>query len=196
MRKTSAVPNILYYCYFVGISCWLMGCASLLPEGKQETKTPWHSYAEAELMFAKIIPGKTTLGDLRDLGVDPEKTPNVALLSHADLLRRLAAATPSFDIRALDPGLHTCVSPNHTCFAYEIEQTHTERKRFGNFWLDFLNFDRKTDISGWQFDAIVVISKDTVIYKSWSGKPSIHQYENEHSPLGPLQGLGASGLRR
>lgn len=45
------------------------------------------------------------------------------------------------------------------CFAYEIEQKSIERKRFGNFWLDFLNFKRQVNISGWQFDAVFVIKK-------------------------------------
>lgn len=195
MRKKSAILSALRRCSFVGVSLALAACASLLPEGQQETKTPWTSYAEAQAMFAKIVPGKTSLAELKALGFDPDTTPNVALLGHADLLRRLVAAS-SFDISSLDPGLRICASPRQTCFAFEIEQTHTERKRLGNFWLDFLNFDRQTDISGWQFDAIVVVNKDLVVYKLWSGKPSIHSYENEHSPLGPLQGLGSSVTHR
>jgi hypothetical protein len=73
---------------------------------------------------------------------------------------------------------------------------HADRKRIGSFWLDFLNFDRKTDVSGWQFNALVVLSENLVIDKMWSGKPSIHSFENEHNPLGPLQGLGGSVLNR
>lgn len=181
--------------FAVGVALAMMSCSSLLPHGKQETQTPWHSYAEARAMFDKIIPGKTSLAELKALRVEPEQTANVALLSHADLLRRLTFTSP-LDVRLLDPGLQECVSAFHTCFAYEIEQTYLERQRIGNFWLDFLNFRRTVNVSGWQFDAIIVIKDDTVVYKLWSGKPTIHQLEEERSPLGPFQGFGPSLMTR
>lgn len=145
-------------------------------------------------MFEKIVPGKTTLAELKALGVDPDRTANVALLGHADLLRRLAASS-SFDINHLDPGLKQCVSLAQSCFAYELEQTQLDRQRVGGFWMDFLNFRRSVDITGWQFDALVVIKGELVIYKLWSGKPKIHQTEDERNPLGPLQGIGPSLIR-
>jgi len=92
-----------------------------LPNGKQETKTPWTSYAEALDMFGKIVPGKTSLAQLKILGFDPDTTPNVALLGHADLLRRLVAGS-TFDISALDPALRVCASAHQRCYGFEIEQ--------------------------------------------------------------------------
>lgn len=180
------------------VACLLVAttaCSSLLPDARQETRTPWHSYAEAQAMFNSIVPGQTTLTELKALGIDPDKTTNVALLSHTDLLRRLVPST-SFDIGLLDPGLQKCVSAQARCFAYEIEQLSLQRNRYGNFWLDFLNFRRQVDVSGWQFDAVVVIKNETVVYKTWSGKPKVHQLENERNPLGPLQGLGPSLIQR
>jgi hypothetical protein len=169
----------------------LSACSHLLPDARQEVQTPWTSYAAAQAMFDRIVPGKTTLDELKSLGVDPEKTPNVVLLSHADLLRRLLPSVP-IDVRQLDPGLQECLSAKDACFGYEIEQLTLDRKRYGNFWLDFLNFKRQVDITGWQFDAVVVIKKETVVYKMWSGKPSVHRFEEERSPLGPLQGFGST----
>lgn len=180
--------------FLIGAVFMLSGCASLLPQAKQETQTPWHTYAEAHAMFDQIVPGKTALADLKALRVDPGQTSNVALLSHTDLLRRLFP-TSSLDIRTLDPGLQECVaSPN--CFGYEIEQISLHRRRFGNFWADFFNFRRHTDISGWQFNAVIVIKEDKVVYKMWSGKPSIHQLEQERIPLGPLQSIGPALIQR
>ena len=166
------------------------GCGSMLPEGQLETKTPWDSYAAGQDMFARIAPGKTTLNDLKSLGVDPDKTANVATLGHADLLRRLVAAS-SFDITRVDPALQVCVSGANSCLAYEIVQTHTDRKRIGGFWGDFFNFRRQVDVTGWQFDALIVVNGDLVIYKLWSGNPNIHQLEDDRNPLGPLQGMGS-----
>src|SRR5437899_3779996 len=82
----------------------LMGCVSLLPHFKQESNTPWQSYPEAQAMFDQIIPDKTRLEELRAMGVDSAKTPNVAVLSHADLLRKITAGS-SVDVRSLAPAL-------------------------------------------------------------------------------------------
>lgn len=178
-----------------GVMVVSSGCASLLPEAKQQTQTPWRTYEDARAMFENVIPGKTQRSDLKALGVDPGQTPNVSILGHADMLRRLLP-TSSFDIAILDPGLRECLTPERPCFAYQIEQIFLDRHRYGNFWLDFFNFKRQVNVSGWQFDAIFVIKDETVVYKHWSGKPNLHQKEEERSPLGPLQGLGSSLMRR
>lgn len=181
-------------CYVAGIFLVLSGCAALLPRSKEDMRTPWRSYSDAQAMFDSIVPYSTSTAELKALGIDPEKTPNVAILSHADLLRKIIAGS-SLDIRLLEPELQNCLMENKTCVAYEIEQTHLDRKRFGNFWLDWLNFNRRVDVSGWQFDAIVVVRDGRVIYKLWSGKPNIQQLQEERSPLGPLQGFGGTLLQ-
>lgn len=182
-------------CCFAAFIVMLSGCASLLPHSKEDVRTPWNSYAEARALFDSIIVYSTTTEQLKALGINAQTTPNVAILSHADLLRKIIAGS-SLDIRLLDPELQSCLMENKTCIAYEMEQKHLERKRFGNFWLDFLNFHRRVDITGWQFDAIVVVRNGRVIYKLWSGKPNIQELQEERNPLGPLQGLGGSLLRR
>jgi hypothetical protein len=179
----------------LGAALLLSSCTSLLPQATQQTQTPWKTYAEAEAMFARIVPGKTTVADLRALAVDPAQTPNVALLGEADLLRRLVPAS-SFDVRLVEPGMQECFSLQGACFGYEIDQTMLERRRFGNFWTDFMNFKRQIDVSGWQFNAVLVVKDDVVVYKTWSGKPHVQQLEVERSPLGPLQGIGPSLLSR
>jgi hypothetical protein len=188
-RKSMAVSM------FAGAVVMSTGCANLLPDAQQKTQTRWGSYEDAHAMFEKVVPGKTRLSDLNALGIDPGQTPNVSYLGHADMLRRLLP-TSSFDISVLEPGLRECMSPDRPCFAYEIEQVSLDRQRYGNFWLDFFNFKRQVNISGWQFDAIFVVKGDTVVYKHWSGKPNLHQKEEERSPLGPLQGIGSSLIRR
>ena len=173
----------------------LSGCASLLPQSKEDVRTPWHSYAEARALFDSIIVYATTTEQLKAAGINPQTTPNVAILSHADLLRKIASGS-SLDLRLLETELQNCLMENKTCVAYELEQKHLERKRSGNFWLDFLNFHRRVDITGWQFDAIVVVRNGRVIYKLWSGKPNIQELQEERNPLGPFQGVGGSLVRR
>lgn len=185
----------LKQCCVAGLCLLLSGCADLLPHSKEDMRTPWHSYADAKAMFDSIVPYATSTAELKAAGIDPEKTPNVAILSHADLLRKIIAGS-SIDIHLLDLELQSCLMETKSCVAYEIEQTHLDHQRFGNFWLDFLNFRRRVDVSGWQFDAIVVVRNARVIYKLWSGKPNIQQLQEERNPLGPLQGLGGSLLQR
>ena len=129
------------------------------------------------------------------MGIDPATTPNIALLSHADLLRRLHAMAV-FGESALDPAIRGCVAARQKCYAYHLEQTLMKRDRVGNFWLDTFNFKKVTDVTGWQFDALVIINNDLVVYKTWSGKQNIHEVEHERHPLGPFQGIGSSFVRR
>ena len=174
----------------ISLVALLAACASLLPDSNKDSKTPWKSYAEAASTFAHITPGTTTLVELKALGYDPDRTPNVAVLSYSDVLRRLQALI-AFEGKGLDPALKKCVSSRQDCYAFRVEQQVTERERVGNFWLDFLNFKRVTNIKGWQFDAMILISNGKVVYKCWSGTPNIQTTEQERRPLGPLQGVGS-----
>ena len=172
----------------------LNGCAALLPQSKTELRAQWKSYAEARATFDLIAPGKTTVLELTAMGIDPGSSSNVTIFNQADLLRRFVVV-PSLDARMLDDGLRRCLEARDACFGYGIEQTHIDRKRNGNFFLDFLNFSRNTEITGWKFEAVIVINADTVAFKVWGGKPNIQEVENVRNPLGPLQGVGESGAR-
>lgn len=172
-----------------------LGCVSLLPTESKATQTRWTSYEQAETEFASILPGETTLKQLKAMDLDPATTPNITLMSHADLLRRLQAVA-AFEGPTLDPAIKVCVAARQKCYAYHLEQTLMKRDRVGNFWLDVLNFKQITDVTGWKFDALIIISNDLVVYKTWTGKPNIHEIEQERHPLGPLQGIGSSLVRR
>ena len=76
------------------LSCMLLAlslgaCQSLLPKSKQTSDLPWASYQIGQQEFSAIIPGKTTLSDLHSRGINPADTPNIAVLNHADINRRL-----------------------------------------------------------------------------------------------------------
>lgn len=183
-------------CYWVFLcSVFLSACGSLLPSSQQINDLPWSSYQQAQEVFARINPTQTRLADLQRMGIDPDKTPNVALLNHADVTRRLVAIS-TLEISFLPPLVQQCLAAHTECVAIQIEQKHLDRKRYGNFWLDFLTFDRKVEISGWQFEALIIMQKDLVVYKLWTGKPTILQLEEERNPLGPLQGVGSTILKR
>lgn len=171
----------------------LGGCSSLLPTSDTATEAPWNSFAEAMRMFNAITPSQTTAADLEAMGLDPFAQDNITILNYSDLIRRFAVPGTN-SLADLDVGLRQCIEATQDCRGYEIEQRETHHDRVGNFWLDFLNFRRIVKTTGWRFTATVVINRGLVVYKVWSGQPSIREVEDVRNPLGPAQGIGLSNL--
>jgi len=172
----------------------LNDCTSLLPRQQATTISQWGSFESARSTFDHIPTGAATTDDLKKLGLDPFGNQNVIILNYSDLARRLLP-TANLPADYLDPALSKCLAERELCYAYEIDIKHTDRNRIGSFWLDFFNFHRTTDITGWHFNALFVIQGQKVVYKLWSGQPVIHEVEEERKPLGPLQGIGESNIR-
>ena len=59
----------------------LAGCASLLPTSDALTQTPWGSFDEAMRIYNSIDPSKTTVADLKVMGLDPFAQHNISILS-------------------------------------------------------------------------------------------------------------------
>jgi len=173
----------------------MSACSTLLPEGKGEVEGPWQSYAEAEQVFKKIVPHQTSVADLKQLKLDPLSNPNISILNYSDVLRRFVPSA-SIDTNQLESGVQECVKAFSACSGYEIDHRFVQRKRYGNFLADFLNFKRKVDIVGWRFNAVLLIKDGIVIYKLTGGQPAIHEHEESLNPLGPFQGTGESGTIR
>lgn len=173
---------------------FISGCSSLLPRSENITEGPWKNYEEAQQVFELIIPYQTTFEDLKRLKLDPASNPNITILTYSDVIRRLV---PSISIEADDlaPGIRECILATATCRGYEVVQRFTNRKRNGNFWLDFTNFKRIVDITGWSFNGVILVKDDLVVYKLTGGQPVIHEVETNKNPLGPLQGSGEGALR-
>ena len=160
-----------------------VGCSFLLPSGKAIVQSSWQDYADAKKAFDSITIGKTTVEDLKPLGFDVQASPNVKILNYLDI----AAQVQAIPIQELDPGLQACLRARADCRAYVFEPKRTYSKRIGNFWLDVLNFRRKTHETGWQFKALIVFVNHHVAYKLSSGEPQIDQFQDQINPLGPFQ---------
>lgn len=172
----------------------LSACSGLLPHGEAKTSSPWSDYAAVKRAYDQVIAGQSTESDLKRLGFTPERTPNVHILNHLEILNRV---TPSQAISREDlpKALLTCLRYQDGCHAYEINLLVTENERYGNFFADFLNFRRKTHIRGWSFNAVFVVQKDLVVYKVWNGTPQIDEHQRTNNPLGPLQGIGPESVK-
>jgi hypothetical protein len=170
------------------------GCSSLLPRGDVMTETQWQDFEDAQRTFDRIVTRQTTVDDLRKMNLDPYANPNITLLNYSDVLRRFLPS-PTINPRDLDDGVQECIAAKTACTGYEVDHRSIKRVRIGSFWLDFLNFKRDTDVTGWRFNAVLLIKDNVVIYKLTGGQPKIHDSEIQKNPLGPLQGSGDLILR-
>ncbi len=162
----------------------MAGCSTLLPSSKETVESPWKNFDEAKAAYEKVIPGITTMADLKGLGFDPVASPNLQILTYLDVAATLLAIPPE----ELDEGLRQCLRARTNCRAYVFEPKRIHTKRIGNFWLDFFNFRRISSETGWRFKALLVLVDGQVTYKLWSGAPHIEEFRDQRNPLGPFQG--------
>ncbi len=166
------------------------GCASLLPKSKNES-SEFKSFEEARLAIEGLTPMKSTLGNLSTLGIDPIKHPNTTILTHADVVRRFVPGSV-LGKSDLDPGVVSCLEARDACRGMDVVATRIEKNRTGNFLADFFNFSRRTDTTGWRFNAVILLVNNVVVYRTWGGQPSVNETEVRTNPLGPLQDSGPS----
>lgn len=165
------------------------GCAGLLPTARKTVDSPWKNFYQAKNAYDEIKVGDTTTKKLKALGFDPYTNSNIQILTYVDIIQRFMF-NPSIKMKDLDPGLQKCIRAGTECRAYSITPGVTFDERKGNVILDMLDFKRKTLTTGWQFQALVVMVDDTVVYKQWGGTPAINSTTNTKNPLGPLQSSG------
>jgi hypothetical protein len=165
------------------------GCSSLLPSSKETLASPWQCYRDAQLTFDKVVPGQTTLLELKHLQLDPEANPNIAILNYSDVMRRFLPHA-SISMADLDRGVRDCIVAKTLCKGFEVNQKTLNRIRDGNFVADVLGFNRETQISGWTFNGLILIKDGVVIYKLTGGQPAIEERQESSTPLGPIQSVG------
>lgn len=173
----------------MGTALLVAGCAALLPTSREQVVSPWGSFAEAEAAIEKIVPYETRRGDLGKLGISPHDNPNVTLLTYSDVALRfpIGNAVPA---DRLARGIRECLAAGDACTGLAIAVRQIRRDRKGNFWLDALNFRRETEVTGWSFNALLLLVDDLVVFKSHGGQPVIEERESSRQPLGPFQGWG------
>lgn len=166
----------------------LSGCStSPLPSGHKRSFTAWTNFGQAKKAYDRVVIGKTDFRELKELGFDPFTVPNVRRLTYLDVISHFMP-NPSIDVEQLAPGLQQCIYAREKCYGIEAWPKVKSKRRYGNTALDLMNFQKHTEISGWEFRAIVVLVNNKVVFKIWSGTPNILQFDHERNPLGPLQG--------
>lgn len=163
----------------------LAGCSKLLPRTEETTLSSWERFDQVKAAYDKINTGDSP-ETLAALGFNLQKSPNVELLNHKDL----AAMFQTTPFSELDGFLRECLEQPDICRGYVYDLKRLRSKRVGNFWADFFNFRRITDVKGWHFNMLLVLNQEQVVYKLWSGTRSIEKTRKERNPLGPLQSSG------
>ena len=166
------------------------GCTSLLPKSQSQSPT-FQSFDEARHAIESLVPKKTDLATLSELGLTPAKQPNTLILTHADVVRRVVNGG-ILGKDDLDPGILTCINAREACRGWELNVARISKARIGSFWADFINFKRRTKTTGWRFNALILLVDDVVVYRGWGGQPVISEVEVNTNPLGPLQDMGPS----
>ena len=184
--KTCANFLTIFIALLISVSC-----SSLLPSSKVTVKSPWKDYDNAKCDYEKIIPGTTTVEELKKMNFTPYGVPNIRIMNATEIVN-VFMPTPSIKIENLDPGIQKCIESKDRCTAYKIEPSFLDSKRIGNFWLDLFSFKRATVASGWEFRGLITIVDNVVTYRDPAGgRPSIVTEEIHKRPLGPLQDIGS-----
>jgi hypothetical protein len=167
----------------------LAGCAEMLPRGSSDTPTPFATYADAQAAAERIQPFRTTARELAGLGFDPAQGKNVTLIPYPEIVARLAPY-PGVPMEQLDPGIRACILAKTQCRGYVFRFSQEDRRREAPFLPDFFNFRRTTLVTGWWFEALVVVSGETVLFRNMAGEAHKERVEKQSNPLGPLQPAG------
>ena len=197
-QATSAVQSRFgLACLLVALAV-LSGCTALLPRGSSSTGAAFRSFDEARVAAERIVALKTQTSELGPLGFDIRDGLNVTLVSYPEIVVRLTPH-PGVPISKLDAGIRQCIDIQMACRGYVFRFDREDRRREGNFWLDFFNVSRTTHLTGWRFEALIVVSDDTVLFRNYSGQARTEKTETQTNPLGPFQpageGAGASLLK-
>jgi hypothetical protein len=172
----------------LSLALLVSGCSSLLPRARSES-SPFKTFDEARNAIEGLVPMKSDVAALTKLGIDPIQQPNTTILTQADIVRQFV---PSGLIKRedLDPGVLACLDARDACRGWQITAARILKARTGNLLADFTNFSRRSETTGWRFSALVLLVNDLVVYRSWSGQPSVNEIEVNTNPLGPLQEMG------
>ncbi len=136
-----------------------------------------------------IVPQQTRPNELKDLGFDLQGGSNVTVIAYPEIVARLAPY-PGVPLDSLDAGIRQCIEAQADCRGYVFRFDHQQRRREGDFWLDFLNIRRSTRITGWWFESLVVVKSDLVLFRNVAGQARIDRIERQTNPLGPFQPAG------
>jgi hypothetical protein len=170
------------------------GCSTLLPRATSRSVSPFATFDSARESFERIVPYRTTLPELKQLGFDVYAHGSVQQVPYPQLVGQLVP-NPVLTFDQLDGGIRDCIQARQECRAYVFRAGTEVHERRGPFIVDFLNFRRVTRTLGWRFEGLVLVRDGVVLFRNHGGEPLIDRVEERVNPLGPLQSLGEAVAR-
>ncbi len=170
------------------IASCLSACSSWLPKAENESFY-FQTFDQARLAIESLVPLQSDLKDLVGLKLDPQHQPNTVILSFADISKKFVGSGV-LSKEDLGPGVSTCLAARDACRGWDLSISKIDKKRTGAFFPDFINYRRRTETTGWRFNALILIVDDVVVYRSWGGQPDVYEIDHQKNPLGPLQDIG------
>ena len=177
-------------CFILLMSLLLASCSHMLPRARSESSV-FKSFDEARAAIESLVPMTSNVGTLRQLGIDPVTQPNTTILTYSDVISRFVPSN-LLQRQDLDPGVLACLDARDHCRGWAISGERVLRARTGGFLADFTNFSRRTETTGWRFNALVLLVDDVVVYRTWGGQPNLEEIEVRTNPLGPFQDIGSA----
>jgi hypothetical protein len=171
----------------------LSACASLLPSAHTDSST-FADFEAARSAVEGLMPEDGAAPTPAASAFDPLRLPNATLLTQADVVRMFFIPNTLMTRADLDPGVLTCVEARGACHGIELKMSKIDKIRTGNFLKDVTNFSRRTETTGWRFNAVILFVDKKVVYRAWGGQPAVNELELANNPLGPLQDMSPSGL--
>ncbi len=165
--------------------CVVLCLSGCLPSATVST-SPWKTFKEAKAAFDQVVPEQTTVEDLKAVGLHPISHPNVRLVMYQDVLK-VFVPHEGITVAEHDPAIQRCFQAREKCETWRLKVDRVDKKRLGFFLLEWLKFRKQTRYKGWKFKGWVFIIDGRVVYKLWSGEPSILEFTDIVRPLGLLQ---------
>lgn len=191
-HRLEAMRLISTRCLLGLLSLLAAACSSMLPVVHNES-SPFTSFDDARRAIDSLVPMKSDVETLTRMGIDPTKQANTTILTQADVVRRFVPSA-LLQREDLDPGVLVCLQARDECRGWEIQAAQITKARTGNFLADFTNFSRRSETTGWRFNALILLVRDRVVYRAWGGQPKVNEIEVNTNPLGPLQEMGPALL--
>ena len=181
------MKNRIIGCALLVILSTLTGCSkTFLPRETNTQVSTFETYQAAQQAYKTVIPGKTTLTELKRLKLTPDTGTNVSDINYIDIRNMF---DPQSTGRYLPKAVRLCLHLYERCFGYVLHAGENHSKRTGNVLLDIFNFHRTTYLNSWRFNAFFIIKNKRVVYKLFSGSPNIQSVNEKTNPLGPIQNL-------
>ena len=168
---------------------WLLaGCGGSgwgLPTSKS-TDTPFHRFEGVKAAYDEVVPGVSRQQDLIALRFDPQRNSRGFQLPSRAILS-IFLPRPGMTLDQQPPAIGRCLELRERCEVWDFQLERRQRHRLGNLFLDLLRFKRHSYHEGWRMRAIFLLVDGTVVYKTWSGTPSVRTHKLDVRPLGLAQ---------